>query len=481
MLALLASRPAPFGRVNAAMTLCDKITPQAEIQTLLQRIIEAPEEAPAAHLSLAACYWRLGLSMEAMANFNAVLEHESSTDEQASRASLKLGELLADELELPREAEAALVQSVALDPECHEGWSALGRLRYQLGALSDAAEALATAVAISPDEAAYRASLAQALRAQGEYAEARTQYSKAAELGEVELDQALSYYYVADGGGAAAEKEKEENDHDDHDDDHHHDESRAAGHGDQAGASPSAALAIPPSGLYVPSAWITRLSGVYMTDVASAAECEWVIAEAERCAAARSAQRGGTGGEAGAMRGDGSSWSSDGHHDRYQTRDIVVAESEALAGWLNRKLRDVIWPALAAQFAVREEELWLQDAFVVRYEPGGQRGLAPHLDDSELSFNIALSDPTSFGGGGTSFAAAAATLRPQRGQMVSHFGRVFHAGEPVTEGTRYILAGFVGARSLAREWRAAPASRAEGGAGGGGATRSERGAARDLR
>ena len=137
-----------------------------------------------------------------------------------------------------------------------------------------------------------------------------------------------------------------------------------------------------------------------------------------------------------------------------EPRDIVVAESEALAGWLNRKLRDVIWPALAAQFAVREEELWLQDAFVVRYEPDGQRGLAPHLDDSELSFNIALSDPTSFGGGGTSFAAAAATLRPQRGQMVSHFGRVFHAGEPVTEGTRYILAGFVGARSLAREWRA---------------------------
>ena len=107
--------------------------------------------------------------MEAMANFNAVLEHESSTDEQASRASLKLGELLADELELPREAEAALVQSVALDPECHEGWSALGRLRYQLGALSDAAEALATAVAISRRGRVPRV-VAQALRAQGEYA-----------------------------------------------------------------------------------------------------------------------------------------------------------------------------------------------------------------------------------------------------------------------------------------------------------------------
>ena len=188
-----------------------------------------------------------------------------------------------------------------------------------------------------------------------------------------------------------------------------------------------------------------------MTDVASAAECEWVIAEAERCAAARAAQRGGTGGEAGAMRGDGSSWSSDGHHDRYQTRDIVVAESEALAGWLNRKLRDVIWPALAAQFAVREEELWLQER--LGHGPTGSGGWR-HTWTTGALVQHRPERPTSFGGGGTSFAAAAATLRPQRGQMVSHFGRVFHAGEPVTEGTRYILAGFVGARSLAREWRA---------------------------
>ena len=47
-----------------------------------------------------------------------------------------------------------------------------------------------------------------------------------------------------------------------------------------------------------------------------------------------------------------------------------------------------------------------QDAFVVRYDAAGQGGLATHTDDSELSFNLLLSDPTDFDGGGTSFEAA---------------------------------------------------------------------------
>ena len=47
-----------------------------------------------------------------------------------------------------------------------------------------------------------------------------------------------------------------------------------------------------------------------------------------------------------------------------------------------------------------------QDAFVVRYDAAGQGGLATHTDDSELSFNLLLSEPADFDGGGTSFEAA---------------------------------------------------------------------------
>ena len=39
-----------------------------------------------------------------------------------------------------------------------------------------------------------------------------------------------------------------------------------------------------------------------------------------------------------------------------------------------------------------------------------------------------------------------------RGEMLSHFGRLRHAGQPVIEGTRYILAGFVRVRPLAEAW-----------------------------
>ena len=105
---------------------------------------------------------------------------------------------------------------------------------------------------------------------------------------------------------------------------------------------------------------------------------------------------------------------------------------------------------------------------MVRYDAAGQDRLAAHTDDSELSFNLLLSDPSAFEGGGTRFEAAGEaaepaetgeeaaeegeTVRPARGEMLSHFGRLRHAGQPVLEGTRYILAGFVRVRPLAEAW-----------------------------
>lgn len=77
-----------------------------------------------------------------------------------------------------------------------------------------------------------------------------------------------------------------------------------------------------------------------------------------------------------------------------------------------------------------------------------------HLDDSEISFNLLLSDPDDFRGGGTAIEAAGnATVRPRRGEVLTHYGGLRHAGRPVSRGTRYILAGFVRARPLAEAWR----------------------------
>ena len=85
--------------------------------------------------------------------------------------------------------------------------------------------------------------------------------------------------------------------------------------------------------------------------------------------------------------------------------------------------------------------------------------------NSELSFNLLLSDPASFEGGGTCFIteleegkrpeeiSATSTVRPCQGEMLSHFGRLYHSGIAVTHGTRHILAGFVSVQSLAANWR----------------------------
>ena len=110
------------------------------------------------------------------------------------------------------------------------------------------------------------------------------------------------------------------------------------------------------------------------------------------------------------------------------------------------------YPRYAYAWYVYACSMHMQDAFVVRYDAAGQDRLATHTDDSELSFNLLLSDPSAFAGGGTSFEAAGETVRPVRGEMLSHFGRLRHAGQPVLEGTRYILAGFVRVRPLAEAW-----------------------------
>lgn len=82
-------------------------------------------------------------------------------------------------------------------------------------------------------------------------------------------------------------------------------------------------------------------------------------------------------------------------------------------------------------------------------------GLLEHVDLSNsgedifntrslLSFSIALTHPDSFVGGGTRFIGSDQLLRPENiGDLVSHSGKILHAGETVTQGVRDIIVGFV--------------------------------------
>ena len=97
---------------------------------------------------------------------------------------------------------------------------------------------------------------------------------------------------------------------------------------------------------------------------------------------------------------------------------------------------------------------------------GGQAALELHRDGSLLSFNVLLSRPDAFAGGGTAFphlavgegggggggrclephgsvADAAGVVHLAQGDAVVHSGSVLHGGRRVTAGRRTLLVGFV--------------------------------------
>ena len=214
--------------------------------------------------------------------------------------------------------------------------------------------------------------------------------------------------------------------------------------------------------------------------------------------------------------------------------DALVRAAEAFAGehgWTTKRhaaypTTDLPWYVLSPHAKTIIEDVWrvmasnvksrcglasdarltINDVFVVKYTPEGQPGLHRHRDKSFASFNLMLSDPEDYEGGGTrmwdaaevdrrkadywaaetrarmnekkqkgedaddddaalsssvtSFPrggwdaydpipsvldpAHATVFRLRKGQMLTAGGFNVHEGLPVTRGARYIVAGFVG-------------------------------------
>ena len=137
-----------------------------------------------------------------------------------------------------------------------------------------------------------------------------------------------------------------------------------------------------------------------------------------------------------------------GRHEWHSTNDFPVTHCAPLARRLDVALRSAVLPTLGALYGVSPAELMVREIFFVRYTPGAQAALAPHRDGHLLSFNILLSEPASFEGGGTRFLGGVMPplLRPQqRGDLTLHCGKLLHEGVAVTAGARYIVVGFVDA------------------------------------
>lgn len=359
-----------------------------------------------------------GDPLHALECFQAALEAEPAH----GGALMHMGDVLA-ELGHVEGAAAMLQRAVQVAPESGGAWNRLGKFLHELGEYEEAQHALKAACAVSPEDTTARHNLGIALRATGLFEEARAAFEAEASLGG-ETDQSLAYLTIRVGNEtmqswpsevACADRV-----------------TRVVSDAVQDTAVACVPLdALPP----LSGDWQRRLSVVHVTPVASTMECRMLINVCEEHASAH----GG--------------WDQAGHHDAHPTRDLVVASVPYVLSWLNQRLNSTILPALAHQFGVDPSDLWLTDAFVVKYAADGQPGLAHHVDDSEISFNILLSDEATFEGGGTHFDALGSAITPAQGEMVSHCGLLRHAGREVTAGARYILAGFVRARPLAAEWR----------------------------
>ena len=101
---------------------------------------------------------------------------------------------------------------------------------------------------------------------------------------------------------------------------------------------------------------------------------------------------------------------------------------------------------MAALFELPVSRLLARELFVVKYsaDAGGQHSLPLHRDKYSLSFNVLLSDPSWFEGGGTRLETLGVTVQPeQAGDVFMHCGQMLHGGATVTKGVRYILVAFV--------------------------------------
>ena len=136
-------------------------------------------------------------------------------------------------------------------------------------------------------------------------------------------------------------------------------------------------------------------------------------------------------------------------HSTYPTTDLNLVTdpfSREARQYISQKLDRRLAPLLERIYGVTPRAIRANDMFVVRYDAKERPFLEKHTDDSDISFNILLSDD--FEGGGTRFwnrqtNQPFAHVKPRRGHVVTHSALIQHEGMPITNGTRHILVGFL--------------------------------------
>ena len=139
---------------------------------------------------------------------------------------------------------------------------------------------------------------------------------------------------------------------------------------------------------------------------------------------------------------DSTGWTTARHY-AVPTTDVPVHEITKLHHLFTEELWLIrIRPLLRQQFKLKKNrQIFIHDAFVVRYDSAKQRYLPPHIDESSHSFIIALN--SGFKGGGTYIHELGHVLSPTVGSVASfEGGTLLHSGDPVISGIRYCIVAF---------------------------------------
>jgi len=152
--------------------------------------------------------------------------------------------------------------------------------------------------------------------------------------------------------------------------------------------------------------------------------CIWIIQQYEEFAA----RNGG--------------WTTD-RHKLYPTTDLPAEAVEHVFSFILTSFKETISKHIVNAYNLKNVSFGINDIFIVKYEATAQHSLGMHSDNSHLTVNILLSDPSNdFSGGGTRFEDNMAIFLNQ-GDLLIHDGSERHEGLPITQGTRYLIVFFL--------------------------------------
>jgi hypothetical protein len=151
--------------------------------------------------------------------------------------------------------------------------------------------------------------------------------------------------------------------------------------------------------------------------------CRWIINECENYA------------------NNNGGWTTK-RHVKYPTTDLPIENVKPIFPFIVETFKTIANKINKSYNLNDDIKLNFVDVFIVKYKHNEQSFLELHKDGSFLSFNILLSSPDEFEGGGTYFDDGL-IMTQEQGDLTIHSSKINHAGLPITKGTRYLLVGFV--------------------------------------